>query len=171
MSSETPDNRIRLPAPPIDFTDDVGETGQDHDRFPEPGQARFDWMRMFLVGLLANQASYNEPINFRKGTFWFDLNTSILKIRTGDGVAGTDWSDVGEVIQVADGLTLKGWFDAVSSSLADRLVSSSELAAAISKFFTVDASYNITSFIMAAPNGTRYKVTISNSGNLITAPV
>ena len=162
-----PDNRIRIPAPPIDFEDDVGETGQDHDRFPEPGQARYDWMRMFLIGLLANQASYSEPVNYRKGSFWVDLNTGILKTRTGEGIAGTEWSDIGELIQVSPGLTLQGWFDAVSASLAERLVSTEELVAALGQFFAADSGGNILSFTMASPNGSQYRITINNSGDFV----
>lgn len=165
--STLPDNRIRIPAPPIDFEEDVGETGQDHDNFPEPGQARYDWMRMFLIGLLANQASYDEPVNYRKGSFWMDLSTGVLKIRTGNGTAGTEWSDVAELIQVSPGLTLQDWFDAVSSSLAERMVSTAELAAALQEFFTADAGGNILSFIMASPNGSRYQITINNSGDWV----
>ena len=169
MSTEPlPDNRMRFTAPPIDFEDDVGETGQDHDRFPEPGQARYDWMRMVVISLLANQASYNAPVNYRRGSFWIDLNTGILKARTGEGIAGTEWSDIGELIQVSPGLTLQGWFDAVSSSLAERLVSTEELAAALQEFFTADIGGNILSFTMAAPNGSRYRMTINNSGDWVS---
>jgi hypothetical protein len=167
-----PDNRVRFPAPPIDFTDDVGDTGQDHDEYPYPEtQARYDWMRMFLIGLLANQASYDEPVNYRKGSFWLDLNTLMVKIRLGDGVAGTHWSDLAEVVQVSEGLSLQDWFDAVVESLADRMVSVEELRVALSSYFTADASYNITSFTMASPSGNRYKVTISDSGSLVTTPL
>jgi hypothetical protein len=166
-----PDNRIRIQPPLIDFESDVGETGQNHDNFPDPGQARYDWMRMFLIGLLANQASYDEPVNYRKGSFWFDLNTSVLKVRTGEGVAGTEWSNFAEVVEVTDGVTLKDWFDAVSAGLADRLVSSEELAAALGRFFTADISGNISSFTMVAPNGTRHRVTVTNAGDLITTLV
>jgi len=162
-----PDNRIRIQSSLIDFDDDVGTTGQDHDSFPEPGPARYDTMRMFLIGLLAHQASYDEPTNFRKGTIWLDLNTFTLSIRSGDGAAGTEWSDLSDAIQVSSGLSLKDWFDAVSGSLAERLVSSAELAAAIGTFFTADVSGNITSFIMAAPNGDRYRVTMSNTGEFV----
>jgi hypothetical protein len=168
MSTDLPDNRMRFPAPPIDFEDDVGDTGQDHDSFPEPGQARYDWMRMAVIALLSNQSSFNEPVNYRVGTPWLDLNTWTLKIRTGDGVKGTEWSDFSEVIQVTDGVTLKSWFEAISSDLADRLVSTEELIAALGHFFTADVSGNITSFVMASPGGVRYKVTMSDTGVLVT---
>jgi len=169
--SDLPDNRMRFTAPLIDFEDDVGETGQDHDGFPAPGQARYDWMRMAIISLLANQASFSEPVNYRKGTPWFDLNTSVLKIRTGEGIAGTEWSNFADVIEVSDGLTLANWFDAVSAGLADRLVSTDELTAALGHFFTADVSGNISSFIMASPNGTKFRVTINNAGDLITTLV
>ena len=95
-----PDNRLRLPGPKIDFVNDVGETGQQHDAYPAPGQARYDWQRMMHIALLSNQASYIEPINFRVGTPWFDLNTMSLKVRTGTGVAGTEWSPIADVISL-----------------------------------------------------------------------
>jgi hypothetical protein len=166
--STLPDNRIRIPAPLIDFENDVGETGQDHDRYPEPGQSRYDWMRMVLIGLLANQSSYSAPVNFRKGSFWFDLNSNVLKIRTGDGVAGTEWSETSIAIEVSPGLTLDNWFQAVSASLADRIIRTPELAAALQQFFVADSGGNISSFVMASPNGNRYRVTIDNSGTLVT---
>jgi hypothetical protein len=171
MATDLPDNRIKLQPPEIDFEDDVGVTGQLHDSFPAPGQARFDWMRSFLSGLLANQASYSEPVEYRKGTAWLDLDTGILKIRTGEGVAGAEWTDFSEVIQVSDGLTLKDWFDAVSAGLADRLVTEEELIAALGRFFTADVTGNISNFIMASPNGTRYRVTVTNAGDLITTAI
>ena len=77
-----PDQRIRFPATLIDFINDVGLSGNDHDNYPPAGgQARYDHMRMFLVGLLSQQASYEEPTEYRNGTPWFDLQEGILKIR------------------------------------------------------------------------------------------
>ncbi len=91
-----PDNRIRLPSTKIDFTADVGDTGQDHDSYPPPqGQARYDHMRMFLMGLLAQQSSYTEPTQYRDGTPWFDLNDSTIKIRS-----GSEWVHLSDVISV-----------------------------------------------------------------------
>lgn len=79
-----PDNRIRFPAAKLDFADLVGESGQDHDNYPPPrGQARFDHLRIYLIGLLTQQAAFDAPTQFRDGTAWFDLNTLSLKIRIG----------------------------------------------------------------------------------------
>ncbi len=75
-----PDNRIRFPAPKINFESDVGFVGGEHENYPAPGQARFDWMRMYLIGLLSNQSSFDEPTERRPGTIWLDLNTVSLKI-------------------------------------------------------------------------------------------
>jgi|2_EtaG_2_1085320.scaffolds.fasta_scaffold03911_6 hypothetical protein len=113
----TPDNRVRLPAAKIDFATDVGVASQDHDDYPPPqGQARFDHMRMFLIGLLSQQSSFLEPTEFRDGTPWFDLNTLQLKIR----LSGA-WVSYAEAIVLEeddDGTTtLADWFNAVSSSL------------------------------------------------------
>jgi hypothetical protein len=78
----TPDCRIRFPAAAIDFASMVGITGQAHDGYPAPGdQPRFDWLRLFLIGLLANQASYNIPTEHREGSLWFNLNTLELEIQ------------------------------------------------------------------------------------------
>lgn len=92
-----PDNRVRLTAPKIDFATDVGETGQDHDNYPPPqGQARFDHLRMYLIGLLAQQSSYDPPTQYRDGTTWFDLNDGTIKIRMGDA-----WHPLSDGISVA----------------------------------------------------------------------
>lgn len=75
------DNRIRFGPVTIDFANSVGLTGQDHDDYPPPqGQARFDHLRMYLIGLLSQQSSADEPIQKRVGTPWFDINTMSLKI-------------------------------------------------------------------------------------------
>lgn len=101
-----PDNRIRLPAPRIDFETDVGLAFQDHDNYPPPsGPARFDHMRMMLIGLLAQQASFSEPTQFRDGTPWFDLNSMTLKIRSGN--AWVSYTDVIHV--VSDAMNLTEW--------------------------------------------------------------
>ncbi len=115
-----PDNRIRFPAPRIDFTAEVGDTGQDHDGYPAPGgQARFDWMRIFLVGLLSQQASYDEPTQFREGSPWFDLNTKTLKIRS-DNEWKSFASCVGLTTPDTDGnvVNLADWYVAVQDLLA-----------------------------------------------------
>lgn len=114
-----PDNRVRLPAGKIDFDADVGVASQDHDDYPPPqGQARFDHMRMFLIGMLAQQSSYLEPTQYRDGTPWFDLNTLQLKIR----ISGAWVSYADSIVLEEDGsstLTLSEWFDSVSSSLGN----------------------------------------------------
>jgi len=118
----TPDQRIRLPGAKINFSTDVGTTGQDHDTFPAPGQARYDHMRMYLLGLLSNQASYSEPTQYREGSFWFDLNTLTFKV-----YVNGSWSSLSETISLdQDGSTitsLADWYkstaDAVNSIKAD----------------------------------------------------
>lgn len=101
-----PDNRIRFSSARIDFADEVGTTGQEHDSYPSPGQnqARFDWMRIFLIGLLSNQSSFDEPTQFREGTIWFDLNDAILKIRRNNS-----WVQISDAIKLGtdnDGLPI-----------------------------------------------------------------
>jgi hypothetical protein len=99
-----PDNRIRFPSALIDFTTDVGVTGQEHDNYPAPGQARYDWLRMYLLGLLSCQSSHTEPTQFREGTWWFDLNGPEMKVRVGG-----NWRPASEVI-MAGSLTLAEFY-------------------------------------------------------------
>jgi hypothetical protein len=108
-----------LTATKIDFATDVGVAGQDHDEYPPPqGQARFDHMRMFLIGLLSQQSSYLEPTQYRDGTPWFDLNTLQLKIR----ISGA-WVPFADAVVLEEDdtttLTLSDWFNSVSSSLGN----------------------------------------------------
>jgi hypothetical protein len=116
----TPDNRLRFPSTLINFTTDVGIASQDHDNYPPPqGVARYDHMRMVVIALLAQQASFDEPSEYRNGTPWFDLNTNTLKIHTSSG-----WVNYSEVIALGepdtDGnyTTLAEWFDTTNSALS-----------------------------------------------------
>lgn len=98
MSEQLPDNRIRFPAPKMDFETLVGVTGQEHDNYPAPGQQpRFDWMRMVIIGLLSQQSSYSQPTQFREGTPWFDLNDAVLKIFRNNA-----WAGIAEAIKLGD---------------------------------------------------------------------
>jgi hypothetical protein len=114
-----PDNRLRFPAPAIDFDGDVGATGQAHDDWPAPGQARYDWMRMWLISLLASQSSYDEPTQYREGSLWFDLNTNRLMVRCPTSGASSTWVSLADVIEVGDDdLTLNDYVAAVQDSIA-----------------------------------------------------
>lgn len=107
-----PDNRIRLSPTKIDFDNDVGTTGQSHDDYPAPGaQARFDHMRMFLIGLLSNQSSFSAPVEYRDGSLWFDLNDLSIKIR-----AGGAWQPLSNSIKVGD-TTLEEWVAGVNQTV------------------------------------------------------
>lgn len=91
MSDE--DNRIQLPPTPVDFSV-FGTTGQAHDTFPAPGQQpRYDWMRAVLIGLLANQASSDEPTQFRTGTLWYNKSTDAIMVYN-----GTEWANLAAAI-------------------------------------------------------------------------
>jgi hypothetical protein len=74
-------NIIKYPvSEEVDFINDVGLTGQDHDNYAEPGtHPRYDWMRMIILGLLANQASREEPTEYRPGTLHYNLNDFFYK--------------------------------------------------------------------------------------------
>lgn len=102
------DHRIRLPGPRIDFQNDVGLTGQTHDDFPAPGQARFDHMRMYLIGLLSCQSGQHPPTQYRDGTLWFDQSGEIGVLRIRDREA---WRSIAEVVEVAPGISLSDWYN------------------------------------------------------------
>jgi len=105
-----PDNRLRLPAGPIDFATEVGDTGQDHDGYPQAGtQPRYDWMRMYLIALLSQQSSYEEPSQYREGTPWFDLNEMALKIRKNG-----QWVPFAQAVLIEDGYTLADFYNEYS---------------------------------------------------------
>lgn len=112
-----PDNRIRLPGPKINFVADVGEVGQDHDSYPTPGQARYDHLRMYLIGLLAQQSSTDQPSQYREGTPWFDQSTTppCLKI-----CINGEFVPYAEAIKLGTGasaVTLSDWFSSVEAAL------------------------------------------------------
>lgn len=113
-----PDNRIRFPATRLDFDASVGVTGQDHDTYPSAGQQpRYDWMRMFLIGLLSNQSSFSEPSQYRQGTLWFDLNTLAMKVWVENSTGDGSWQLLSEVIKLGD-TTLSDWYQQVSDIVA-----------------------------------------------------
>lgn len=104
------DNRLKLPPTKIDF-DAVGTTGQDHDQYPAPGQARFDHMRMYLIALLSQQSSDSAPTEFREGTPWLDTGSDPPQLRVR---LGGEWAPYGRAITLGSGLdavSLLDWFD------------------------------------------------------------
>lgn len=92
------DDRIQLPPTLVDFDNVVGITGQLHDNFPAGGQQpRYDWMRSFLIGLLACQSSNDPPTQYRIGTPWYN------RIKKGYFTwNGTAWVSLSEVIIVSE---------------------------------------------------------------------
>jgi hypothetical protein len=114
-----PDYRIRFQSPLIDFDTQVGNESQDIDQYPSPySQARYDHMRMVLLGLLAQQASSSPPTQFRNGTPWFDLNSETIKIRRQD-----EWVSLSEAIRLEEisgnegPTTLQAWYDSVNGAI------------------------------------------------------
>ncbi len=111
------DNRIRFDPPLIDFTDAVGVTGQTHDSYPATKTPpRWDWMRMYLIGLLSCQSSNDPPTQYRTGTLW--LRRSDLTMLQWNG---TEWVDIAEHIAFRDGsetVTLSEFYNTVSSKLS-----------------------------------------------------
>jgi hypothetical protein len=107
------DNRIRLEPTEIDFDDVVGITGLAHDEFPKAGQQpRYDWMRSYLIGLLALQSSTEPPFEYRTGTLWFNRSANSVMIYN-----GTNWVDLAEHIALTDDLTLAQWFSIVQPKI------------------------------------------------------
>jgi hypothetical protein len=108
--AEERDNRINLGPTEVDFEDEVGTTGQKHDDFPQAGhQPRYDWMRIYLIGLLSLQSSESRPTEYRTGTLWYNRTTNIVEIYN-----GSDWTDLSEHISMEESggeiLTLAEWF-------------------------------------------------------------
>lgn len=115
MSQPEFDNRIKYPPTEIDFDNTVGVTGQDHDVYPSSGtQLRYDWMRMAIIGLLANQSSNDPPTEYRTGTVWYKRDEA--KFLFWDGY---DWRDLANgIILGATGTTdLSQWFTESQSKL------------------------------------------------------
>lgn len=110
------DNRIKLQSQLIDFVNDVGVTGQDHDTFPDAGQSpRYDWMRSFLDGILSMQSSFEEPTEKRHGTLWFDRNKRLIKAWNGDKFVG-----LAEFISVSN-INLLDLFSKINLKLTNRI--------------------------------------------------
>ena len=121
-----PDNRLRFPAPLIDFATEVGLSGQDHEKFPAAdAQPRWDWLLIWFMSLLANQSSYDEPTQYSDGTLWFDLNTLTIKIWRSslENISGS-WMSIASTVgleTVPGGtptiVTLQDWYRTVNSKL------------------------------------------------------
>lgn len=109
-----PDYRLRFPPTSIDFENDVfggSSNGQDIESYPQPGQARFDWMRIVVIGLLANQSSYLEPLNYRIGTIWMNLNDGFYKYFNGEGFA-----EISDAIRIGSS-NLSDWSNYIESNI------------------------------------------------------
>lgn len=92
------DNRIQLPPTIVDFDNVVGITGQAHDTFPAAGQQpRYDWMRLFLIGLLSLQSSNEPPTQYRVGTPWFNREKSVIYVWDGSA-----WVSLASFIAVSE---------------------------------------------------------------------
>lgn len=112
----TGDNRIRLDETPVDF-DRTDDTGQNHDTYPASGElTRYDQMRSYLIGLLSNQSSEDEPLEKREGSLWFDKGDNELKIYN-----GSDWDNLSKYIKInesGDNYTIQNTIDSIMATLA-----------------------------------------------------
>lgn len=94
MAIQDNDNRIQFPPTLVDFGNVVGITGQLHDLIPAPGQQpRYDWFRIYLIGLLSNQSSVVQPSEYRIGTIWYNKTTNGFEYYN-----GTSFVDISNAI-------------------------------------------------------------------------
>lgn len=161
-----PDYRIRFPSTLVDFTEDVGTTGQEHDSYPAPGQqARYDHIRLYLLGLLSNQSSNAAPVNYREGTIWNDISDSAigpnLKIRRNN-----QWESLSKSILVNPELSLDQWYQEATmalTSLAPELFFSGVVVSNAASDIPIPAR-----FIRHIYEDTRAFVTINGSADKLS---
>jgi hypothetical protein len=112
------DNRINLSSP--DFgPSGTGSTGQLHDEYPKGNtQARYDFMRSMLIGLLANQSSADEsePIEKRTGTLWYKKTSKFL-----DVFNGSNFVSLADHIRISTGETTEETLQSVLTSILSSL--------------------------------------------------
>jgi hypothetical protein len=123
VNSLLPDNRLRFPAPLLNFATEVGLTGQDHENFPAADtQPRYDWLLIWYISLLANQSSYEEPTQYRDGTLWFNLNSLVMKIWRSslENISGS-WMSLASSIELetvsGTPVLLDSWYKTVNNKL------------------------------------------------------
>lgn len=142
----TPDYRIRFPSSLIDFNSEVyggSSDGQDINNFPEPGQARYDWMRMVIIGLLANQSSVEEPINYKIGSLWMNLNDKFFKY-----FDGTTFADLAKAIKI-DNTTLDDWSKIIDNSIG-KVTEEATFSGVIDKTNITEISIPTSALIVAS---------------------
>jgi hypothetical protein len=159
-----PDYRIRFPAPLIDFAVDVGLTGQAHDNYPAPGtQARYDHLRLYLIGLLTHQASFQSPLEYSEGTIWFDLNVNAYKT-----YFNNQWQDISNAIILTSdnrSITLADWYEneatIILKSLAPEVVFGGR--STVSGIFRIPIPANMYPYIFI---DSRIFMTVNSTHNL-----
>ena len=116
MAQPEHDNRMKFPPTEVDFDNDVGITGQDHDLYPSGGQqARFDWQRLCIIANLSCQSSNDPPTQYRTGTIWYKRSTQEYLIWS-----GTAWDSLASHINLATGTTLADFYTTALTKL-DRI--------------------------------------------------
>lgn len=170
-----PDYRIRFPSGLVNFTEDVGTTGQEHDSYPAAGQqARFDHMRLYLLGLLSNQSSVSEPLNYREGTIWNDISDSTdgpnLKVRRNN-----QWVSLSKSILLSPGLNLDQWYEEASmalTSIAPEMFFSGTVVSNVVSDIPIPASFLSRIFpdtrVFVTINGAADKLSVIEGQNLAT---
>ena len=111
------DNRLVLPPIKIDFGK-VGVTGQDHDNYPAPAQARYDHMRMYLIALLSQQSSPNQPTQYREGTPWLDISGTVPQLKINLGGQWVPYSNAMVLDNGLSAISLTDWYAQSSALLA-----------------------------------------------------
>lgn len=112
------DCRIQFPPTAVNFNN-VGSTGQPHDDYPSAGQARFDWMRMTLIGLLAHQSSIDPPTNYRQGTIWYCLADEYFKYFKNDTEGFVDLSHAIRITIGDRHMSLNEWANYIENAVLD----------------------------------------------------
>lgn len=141
------DNRFQFPeSSEIDFINDVGLTGQDHDNYAEPGTlSRFDWMRMIILGLLANQASREKPTQYRPGTLHYNLEAFFYEC-----VKDGNFESLSKCIEIMN-LSLYDWSQIIEAKRERFQPSGVFSGIARSKASTISIPINLQS-IAKSPN-------------------
>jgi len=68
-------------------------------------------MRMVVIGLLANQSSEEEPLNYKIGSLWMNLNDYFFKYFDGE-----EFSELAKAIRIGD-TSLEEWSEIVEETV------------------------------------------------------
>jgi hypothetical protein len=143
---------MKFPVTEVDFVNDVGTTGQLHDDYPAPlTSPRFDWMRMELMGLLANQSAFGHPMNHRIGTIHYNLNDNAY-----ESSDGTTFLPISSFIKAADS-DLANWSQDVENAISWNKLKMIFGGYAIQRSKVIKVPESIQSYVSQSTRITFYK--------------